>query len=460
MNPFQGVFDKQKAYFDSDATKTYEWRIEQLTRLENMLKENSQALEDAISSDFKTATQEKVFEVQAPLGTAAFAKADLKEWMKPVDVVVPKALAASGHTAKVYREPFGVTLVIGPFNGPLTLLFDPAVNVIAAGNPCILKVSEGLPATSKLLLELIPKYFDPRSVAAVSGSREEITELLKLPFDFIFFTGSVKVGKVIMEAAAKNLTPILLELGGQNPAFVDATANLPDAAKKIVWGATAWGGQWCTSPGYAYVHESVVEQFVAECKKSVVELYGTDPKSRADDYSRIVSPKAVERLGALIDQKKVIAGGASDPKARYIDPTILYPVTWDDPIMEDEIFGPLLPILTYQDIDEAILEVKKRPKPLSGFLFSRDQKAIDHFLASLSFGGGAINQVNIHLFVETMPFGGVGYSGIGHYYGKAGFDALTHAKSVLISPPDVAIDHLFPPYTTEKVQALSQWFEY
>jgi aldehyde dehydrogenase (NAD+) len=460
MNPFQEVFDKQKAYFDSDATKTYEWRIEQLTRLENMLKENSQALEDAISSDFKTATQEKVFEVQAPLGTAAFAKADLKEWMKPVDVVVPKALAASGHTAKVYREPYGVTLVIGPFNGPLTLLFDPAVNVIAAGNPCILKVSEGLPATSKLLLELIPKYFDPRSVAAVSGSREEITELLKLPFDFIFFTGSVKVGKVIMEAAAKNLTPVLLELGGQNPAFVDATANLPDAAKKIVWGATAWGGQWCTSPGYAYVHESVVEQFVAECKKSVVELYGTDPKSRFDDYSRIVSPKAVERLGALIDQKKVIAGGASDPKARYIDPTILYPVTWDDPIMEDEIFGPLLPILTYQDIDEAILEVKKRPKPLSGFLFSRDQKAIDHFLASLSFGGGAINQVNIHLFVETMPFGGVGYSGIGHYYGKAGFDALTHAKSVLISPPDVAIDHLFPPYTTEKVQALSQWFEY
>ena len=459
MNPFQEVFDKQKAYFDSDATKTYEWRIEQLTRLENLLKENSQALEDAISSDFKTATQEKVFEVQAPLGTAAFAKADSREWMKPVDVVVPKALAASGHTAKVYREPYGVTLVIGPFNGPLTLLFDPAVNVIAAGNPCILKVSEGLPATSKLLLELIPKYFDPRSVAAVSGSREEITELLKLPFDFIFFTGSVKVGKVIMEAAAKNLTPVLLELGGQNPAFVDATANLPDAAKKIVWGATAWGGQWCTSPGYAYVHESVVESLWRSARNPWSSY--TEPIRRtAHDYSRIISPKAVERLAGLIDQKKVIAGGASDPKARYIDPTILYPVTWDDPIMEDEIFGPLLPILTYQDIDEAIPEVKKRPKPLSGFLFSRDQKAIDHFLASLSFGGGAINQVNIHLFVETMPFGGVGYSGIGHYYGKAGFDALTHAKSVLISPPDVAIDHLFPPYTTEKVQALSQWFEY
>jgi aldehyde dehydrogenase (NAD+) len=459
MNPFQELYDKQKAYFDSDATKTYEWRIDQLTRLENLLNENSQALEDAISSDFKTASQEKVFEVQAPLETAAFAKADLKEWMKPVDVVVPKALRASGHTAKVIREPYGVTLVIGPFNGPLTLLFDPAVNVLAAGNPCIFKVSEGLPATGKLVLELISKYFDPRSVAAVSGSREEITELLKLPFDFIVFTGSVKVGKVIMEAAAKNLTPILLELGGQNPAFVDATANVPDAAKKIVWGAMAWGGQWCTSPGYAYVHESVVDKFVAECKKALIELYGTDPKNNSD-YSRIISPNAVKRLAGLIDQKKVVAGGASDPNAHYIDPTILYPITWDDPIMEDEIFGPLLPILAYKDVDAAIREVKKRPKPLSGFLFSRDQNAIDHFLASLSFGGGAINQVNIHLFVESMPFGGVGYSGIGHYYGKAGFDALTHAKSILISPPDVAIEHLFPPYTAEKVQALSQWFEY
>ncbi|MGA9250351.1 MAG: aldehyde dehydrogenase family protein, partial [Candidatus Acidiferrales bacterium] len=226
MNPFQDIFNKQKAYFDSDATKSYEWRIDQLTRLQNLCNENSEGLKAAMSSDFKTASQEKVFEIMAPVGTAAFAKAELKEWMKPVDVVVPKALRESGHTAKVYREPYGVTLVIGPFNGPLTLLFDPACQVLAAGNPCILKLSEGLPATSKLLLDLVPKYFDPRAVTAVSGSKEEVTELLKLPFDFIFFTGSVKVGKIVMAAAAKNLTPVLLELGGQNPAFVDATANI------------------------------------------------------------------------------------------------------------------------------------------------------------------------------------------------------------------------------------------
>src|ERR1700724_579711 len=352
MNQFQKIFNKQKANFDSDAIKSYEWRIDQLTRLENFCNENAEALEAAMSSDFKTASQEKVFEILAPVGTAAFAKQELKEWMKPVDVVVPKALRESGHTAKVYREPYGVTLVIGPFNGPLTLLF---------------------------------------------------------------FPGRVKVGKIVMEAAAKNLTPVLLELGGQNPAFVDATANIPDAAKKIVWGATAWGGQWCTSPGYAYVHESIAEEFVAECEKAMVELYGTDPKGRPADYSRIISPKATERWAGLIDQKKVVIGGASDPEARYLDPTVIYPVTWDDPIMEDEIFGPLLPILTYQAMAASIREVKNNPKPLSGFLFSRDQKAIDHFLASLSFGGGAINQVNIHLFIETMPFGGVGYSGIGHY---------------------------------------------
>src|ERR1700738_2148578 len=335
MNQFQEIFDKQKAYFDSDATKSYQWRIDQLTHLENLCNKNSETLEAAMSSDFKTASQEKVFEVMAPVGTAAFAKAELREWMQPVDVVVPKALRESGHTAKVYREPYGVTLVIGPFNGPLTLLFDPAVQVLAAGNPCILKLPEGLPATSKLLLDLVPKYFDPRAVSAVTGSEEEVTELLKLPFDFIFFTGSVRVGKIVMEAAAKNLTPILLELGGQNPVFVDATANIPDAAKKIVWGATAWGGQWCTSPGYAYVHESIAEEFVAECKKAMVELYGTDPKRRPDDYSRIISPKAVDRFVSLIDQSKVVAGGSADREARYIGPTLLYPGTWGDPIMED-----------------------------------------------------------------------------------------------------------------------------
>jgi aldehyde dehydrogenase (NAD+) len=263
---------------------------------------------------------------------------------------VPKALRATGHKGMVYREPYGVTLIIGPFNGPLLLLLRPAIAALAAGNTCILKLIPSLTATSALLLELIAKYFDPRAVAAVLGGRDDTTELLKLPFNFIFFTGSTKVGKVVARAAAENLTPTLLELGGQNPAIVDQTANIANAAKKIAWGAMAWGGAWCTSPGYAYVHESVAEQFVGEAKKAVVEMYGSDPRNNPD-YSRIISAKEVSRLASLIDPKKVVYGGKSDPEARYLDPTIIYPVSWEDHIMEDEVFGPILPILAYKTLD-------------------------------------------------------------------------------------------------------------
>ena len=455
----QELFERQRAYFATDVTKTYDWRVDQLDRLIRMLKENYGDFANASREDFKTAVQENVFEVSASIATSEFAKSQLKEWMKPVEAPLPKFLAASGHKGVVYREPYGVTLIICPFNGPLLLSLRPAVAALSAGNPCMLKLSEALAATDELLLELIPKYFQPEALSAVVGGREVVTKVLTFPFDFIFLTGSVGVGKVVMRAAAENLTPVLLELGGQNPAIVDETANIPDAAKKIVWGAMAWGGQWCTSPGYAVVHESIAEQFVGECKKAVVALYGTDPKSNSD-YSRVISPAAVERLASLIDPRKVVYGGKSDAPARYLDPTILYPISWSDKIMQDEIFGPLLPILTYSDLGKLLAKIKSLPKPLAGYVFSRNQQAIDRVLQSLSFGGGAVNQTNVSLFIETMPYGGVGTSGMGNYYGKYGYDSLTHAKSVLISPPDVAIDHMFPPYTKEKVQALNQWFDY
>jgi aldehyde dehydrogenase (NAD+) len=455
----EALFNKQKAHFASDATKSYEWRVDQLERLVRMLKENYQRFADASCQDFKTASQENVFEVSATIATAEFAKSQVKEWMKPVEAPLPKFLAASGHKGMVYREPYGVTLIICPFNGPLLLSLRPAVAALSAGNPCILKLSEALLATDELLQELIPRYFEQESLSAVVGGRETVTNVLKLPFDFIFLTGSVAVGKVVMRAAAEHITPVLLELGGQNPAIVDETANIPDAAKKIVWGAMAWGGQWCTSPGYAVVHESVAEVFVAECKKAVVELYGANPENNPD-YSRVISSAAVKRLASLIDPSKVVYGGKSDATSRYLDPTVLYPISWSDKIMEDEIFGPLLPILTYSDLGAVIAKIKSMPEPLAGYIFSQNQKAIDRVLQSLSFGGGAVNETNVFLFIESMPYGGVGTSGIGNYYGKYGYDSLTHAKSVLISPPDVVIDHLFPPYTKDKVEALGQWFDY
>lgn len=459
MNPFQELFDRQQSHFATGVTRSREWRIEQLDRMGRLIVENEAALQQAIGRDFKTASQEQIFETQACYGETLFQKSQLEEWMKPTEAPVPKALAATGHRGIVYRDPYGVALVMGPFNGPLLLLLRPAITALAAGNCCVLKLSMALEATSSLLMELVPKYFEPEAVVAVAGHREETTELLKLPFDFIFFTGSTSTGKVVARAAAENLTPVLLELGGQNPAVVDETANIKDAARKIAWGATAWGGQWCTSPGYAYVHESVAEEFVKEAKAALIEFYGEDPKANSD-YSRVINAREVNRLAGLIDPKKIVIGGQSDPAARYLAPTIVYPVTWDDPIMEEEVFGPILPILTYRTLDEAFGKIAATPHPLAAFIFSRDQKTIDRFVGELSFGGGAVNQVNVHLFVETMPFGGVGASGMGHYYGKDGYNSLTHAKSMLVSPPNVEIEHLLPPYTPEKNTALKLWFEY
>ena len=408
MNPFQGMFDRQKRHFATGVTRSRKWRVEQLDRMGRLLAENEAVLQQAIGQDFKTASQEQIFETLECLGEVAFQKSQLEEWMKPIEAPVPRVLAAMGHRGVVYRDPYGVALIIGPFNGPLLLLLRPAISALAAGNCCVLKLSMAVEATSSLLMELVPKYFEPEAVAAVAGHREETTELLKLPFDFIFFTGSTSTGKVVARAAAENLTPVVLELGGQNPALVDQTANIKDSAKKIVWGAMAWGGQWCTSPGYAYVHGSIAEEFVAEAKAALTELFGEDPKSNSD-YSRVISAREVTR---------------------------------------------------YQTLDEAFGRIAATPNPLAAFIFSREQKTIDRFIRELSFGGGAVNQVNIHLFIETMPFGGVGPAGMGRYYGKYGFDMLTHAKSMLISPPDVAIDHLFPPYTSEKNAARKQWFEY
>src|SRR6202521_1122463 len=356
MNRFQKIFDAQKALFASGITRTYEWRVEQLDRMARMIRENEKRFQEAMAKDFKTASQEVIFETQASAGETEVQKSQLKEWMKPVEAPVPRFLAKTGHKGIVYREPYGVALIIGPFNGPLLLLIRPALAALAAGNTCLLTLSEALPAMTEVLLDLVPKHFDPAAVTVVAGGKEQNTVLLKLSFDFIFFTGSTVVGKIVARAAAENLTPVLLELGGMNPAVVDHTANVPDAAKKIVWGAMAWGGQWCTSPGYAYVHESIADEFVAEAKKALVEMFGDDPKHNPN-YSGVINAAAVSRIAALIDPAKVIIGGESDPDVPYLAPTIVYPVVWEDKIMEEEVFGPVLPVLTYKSLDEALQRI-------------------------------------------------------------------------------------------------------
>ena len=457
MNTFQEIFDAQKKYFSTDVTKTYEWRIEQLNRLEKLLTENKDAFYNSLNKDFKTCYFEQAFEILGLLGTIAHAKEALKDWMKPEQCELKQVLANSGHTAFIYRQPYGVTLIIGPFNSPLILLLEPAIAALIAGNTCILKPAASTTYTTALFVELIPEYFEPEVVTIISGDREAVTELLKLPFDFIFFTGSPKVGKIVMLAAAANLTPVVLELGGQNATIVDETANLPDAAEKIAWGFTALGGQWCVSPGYVYVHESVAAEFVEESKKALIKMYGTDAQ-KSNDLSKIITEHDVDRIMNMIDKEKVVYGGHYDKPERYIEPTLVYPAEWTDKIMAGEIFGPVLPILVYKDIKDAVQIIKTKPKGLAAYVFSRNQANIDFILNSISFGGGCINQANIHCWMETMPFGGVGTSGMGRYYGKYGFDALSNPRNILFSNAEVNIDVIHPPYNDDKLNAVKAMF--
>ncbi|RDJ19761.1 aldehyde dehydrogenase family protein [Bosea caraganae] len=448
-NRFQPLLDAQREHFLTDATKSYDWRMDQLGRMERMLLENKDAFCAALYQDFGKPPFEQLFEITVPSGVIRYYRENLRELMAPQQVAIPAGLEATGNKGVIYKEPYGVTLVIGPFNAPILLLLDPAIAALAAGNTVILKPANTTPATAALFQELVPQYFAPENVTVVTGGREEIGELLLLPFDFIFFTGSSAVGKVVMRAAAEHLTPVILELGGQNPTIVDETANLDIAADRIAWGHNAISGQWCIAPGYVCVHESVADVLVGKLKASIVKMYGEDP-SKSPDFARMISTHDAERVASYIIPGKVVHGGRFDIAARYVEPTILYPSGWDDPALQQEVFGPVLPVMAYRDLREIVGIIKRKPKPLAAYIFSKDKAAIDHVLASLSFGGGCVNQTNLHCWIDSLPFGGVGNSGMGKYYGKAGFDALSNAKAMLIGNPDVDLD-VFPPYAGKDI---------
>ncbi|MGE9310115.1 aldehyde dehydrogenase family protein [Niabella sp. CJ426] len=451
MNKFQHLLDTQREHFYTDITKTYEWRMDQLQRMERFLTENQDAFCDALHKDFGKPTFEQLFEITVPLGVIKYYKENLVSLMKPEPVEIPKGLEATGNSGIIYKEPYGVTLVIGPFNAPVLLLLDPAIAALAAGNPVILKPANTTPAVAALFAELVPRYFNPEAATVVTGGREEITELLQLPFDFIFFTGSSNVGKVVMRAAAENLTPVILELGGQNPTIVDETANLDIAVDRIAWGHNAISGQWCIAPGYVYVHESIAETFIEKLKASIKKMYGDDPQ-QSPDLARMISEHDAERVASYIIPEKVVIGGRYDVKARYVEPTVLYPSTWEDPALQQEVFGPVLPVLVYSDLKEIAQIIKRKPKSLAAYIFSKNQANIDYFLNAVSFGGGCINQTNLHCWIDSLPFGGVGYAGMGKYYGKAGFDALSNTKAMLVGNPDLELD-VFPPYAGKDIGA-------
>ena len=343
---------------------------------------------------------------------------------------VPTPLAQFHAKSFTSAEPHGVVLVMAPWNYPFMLALEPVIGAIAAGNCVVVKPSAYAPATSAVIAGLLRRCFSPHFVAAVEGGRAENTKLLEQKFDFIFFTGSKAVGQLVMEKAAHNLTPVCLELGGKSPCIVDETADIRLAAKRIVWGKFLNCGQTCVAPDYILVQKTVKEKLLRQIEKYIKKMYGKEPCENPE-YPRIVNAKHYERILGLMDGAHVVCGGGSRRGSLQIEPTVLDEVTWDSPVMQEEIFGPILPVLTFYRLKEAAAMVNARPRPLALYLFTGDKKREDYILENISYGGGCINDTVVHLATSHMPFGGVGSSGMGGYHGKASFDTFTHEKSIL-----------------------------
>jgi aldehyde dehydrogenase (NAD+) len=378
----------------------------------------------------------------------------LRSWTSPSRVKLPIHLRPG--SARIVQEPLGTVLIIAPWNYPLQLLLAPLVPALAAGNTAIVKPSEVAPATAAAIAEQLPRYLDERAVQVVTGGVAETTELLAQQFDHIFYTGNGMVGRVVMQAAAHHLTPVTLELGGKSPAIVTESADIDVAARRIAWGKFLNAGQTCVAPDYVLVHDSAHERFVEAIRKAVHTFYGSDP-SVSPDYGRIVNERHHARLTALLDRggyEDVAVGGDHDVTNRYLAPTVLTGVKPDAAVMEDEIFGPILPVLSYGELDEAIAFVNDRPKPLALYVFAGRDTAIDRVISHTSAGGVTVNHTLLHLAVTDLPFGGVGASGMGAYHGEAGFQVFSHAKPVLQRPtkPDPSI--AYPPYTALKQRIL------
>jgi aldehyde dehydrogenase (NAD+) len=440
----------QRNYFNSNATKPVAFRLAQLNKLKGMIESNEGPFQEAIHQDIGKGTFEtfltEFYFVHDELKTAI---KDLQEWArpKPIDTDVLNAPAKS----YVIPEPLGVSLVIAPWNYPFQLSLSPVVAAIAAGCTIVLKPSELTPNCSRVLAKLIGENFDREYFAVVQGGVPETTELLAQKFDLIFFTGSVPVGRVIYEAAAKHLTPVVLELGGKSPAIVAADSNLDIAVRRLVWAKFLNAGQSCIAPDYVCVHKSVEQQFL---EKVVGEIKHADYKLENGNYVNIINEKNASRVAGLIDANKVYLGGASDIKKRFIEPTVMTGVTWDDKVMQEEIFGPVLPVMAYQDLDEVIRQIKERPKPLSLSVFTQDESIKRKVLQEISFGGGCVNEALMHIANGDLPFGGVGDSGTGNYHGEAGFKAFSHFKSILDKEVTADPDVKYSPHTEEKLKVL------
>ncbi|MEM6517866.1 MAG: aldehyde dehydrogenase [Cyanobacteria bacterium P01_D01_bin.71] len=420
----------QRRYFASGQTQSIDFRLAQLNKLKAAIVDRQEAIIAAVRADLGRPEFEGYFEVGV-LDELKYVLKRLKKWAKPRRVGLP--LTQWPGAAWVQPDPLGVVLIIGPWNYPFQLVISPLIGAIAAGNCALIKPSEIAPATSKVVGELIQTTFPPEYVAVMEGDVETAQALLEQRFDHIFFTGGTRIGQIVMAAAAKQLTPVTLELGGKSPCIIDPDINVKVAAKRITWGKFVNAGQTCIAPDYLLVHDSIKAEFMAALKEAVQTFFGDDP-AQSPDLGRIVNDRQFDRLAALLDGETPFVGGETKREQCYIAPTILDGVSWESPIMQDEIFGPILPVLTYRHIDEAIAQINARPKPLALYLFSNDGNLQTRVLESTSSGGACLNDVFLHVAVWGLPFGGVGDSGTGAYHGQTSFETFSHLKSVLKKP--------------------------
>lgn len=441
----QRIVADLRRVFDSGRTRPLEWRAAQLEGLERLCVEHEKQIMEALREDLgRHAFESYGTEIGFLKGDARHARKHLKKWAKAEKVHAP--LVTQPGRAEIHHDPLGVVLIIAPWNYPFQLALSPLVGAIAGGNCAVVKPSEIAPHTSELLAQRLGEYVDPQAVVVVEGGVPETTALLAERFDHVFYTGNGTVGRIVMRAAAEHLTPVTLELGGKSPAIVDREVDLEMACRRIALGKFANAGQTCVAPDYVLVHEEVHEAFLERMTRVIREFYGEDPKS-SDSYARIVNERHHDRLTKLMTAGTVVTGGDTDRGSRYIAPTLLRDVPDDAPIMQEEIFGPVLPVRKVASVGEAIGFVNRRDKPLALYIFTKNKANADDILNRTSSGGVTVNHTLLHLAAPDLPFGGVGASGMGAYHGRASFETFTHSKAVLRKPLALDPTLFYPPYS-------------
>lgn len=446
------LVEQQRRLFCTGKTRDYRFRLTALNRLEQAIHANQAEIEAALKKDLGKSSQEAYMtEIGLSLSEIAYAKKHLKQWMGRKNVPTP--LAQFHSKSFVMPEPYGVTLIMSPWNYPFMLCIEPLAGAIAAGNCCVIKPSAYAPTVSAVLKKVVRLAFPPEYIAVVEGGRAENEALLEQRFDYIFFTGSVLVGRLVMEKAARFVTPVTLELGGKSPCIVDETADLNLAAKRLAFGKFLNCGQTCVAPDYLLVQDTVREEFVRMLVKWIRRMYGKDPVKNLN-YPKMINEKHYARVMGLLKGELAAAGGYGDPKTLKIAPTVLRDVDWQSPVMQEEIFGPVLPVLEFHRLEDAIRMVERREKPLALYLFTTDKKAENKVLRRLSFGGGCVNDTVVHLTSPYMGFGGVGCSGMGSYHGKLSFDTFSHQKSVMKKYNWLDLPIRYQPYHAWKLRLL------